>query len=47
MGMQGGKAIVFDSHLIQSEMAAHCALCAILPIWGGEQERAWLLLERA
>ncbi len=29
MGMQGGKVIIFDSYLIRSEMAAHCALCAI------------------
>lgn len=37
MGMQGGKVIIFDSYLIRSEMAAHCALCAIFSgIRGGD-----------
>lgn len=35
MGMQGGKVIIFDSYLIRSEMAAHCALCAIFPALEG------------
>jgi hypothetical protein len=48
MGMQGGKAIIFDSHLIQREMASHSTLCAIFVGMGGlEQEMAWHLLERA
>jgi len=41
MGMQGGKAIIFDSHSIQREMAAHSALCAIfsgMGVWS----RKWL-----
>ena len=45
MGMQGGRAIIFDSHLMQIDIPAHSALCAILSsfygygVFGG---RKWL-----
>lgn len=47
MGMQGGKVIIFDSYLIRSEMAAHCALCAIFSgiRGGGGGGWPWHLLE--
>lgn len=33
-----GKVIIFDSYLIRSEMAAHCAMCAIFfPALEGEE----------